>query len=128
MVVSQHNSEKILDNAAESYSPDKEKEVVRRLPSKLQSVRKAAQNSGLLTNLFRNITTLYAMLTEKDYALSLKSKAMIVAALAYFILPTDLTPDFIPFVGYIDDGIVITALMKRVKSEIDRFLQWKADI
>ena len=68
------------------------------------------------------------MLTEKDYALSLKSKAMIVAALAYFILPTDLTPDFIPFVGYIDDGIVITALMKRVKSEIDRFLQWKADI
>ncbi|HRE59041.1 MAG: YkvA family protein [Candidatus Kapaibacterium sp.] len=128
MVVSQHNSEKILDNAAESYSPDKEKEVVRRLPSKLQSVRKAAQNSGILTNLFRNITTLYAMLTEKDYALSLKSKAMIVAALAYFILPTDLTPDFIPFVGYIDDGIVITALMKRVKSEIDRFLQWKADI
>ncbi|MFN9301919.1 MAG: YkvA family protein, partial [Candidatus Kapaibacterium sp.] len=82
----------------------------------------------ILTNLFRNITTLYAMLTEKDYALSLKSKAMIVAALAYFILPTDLTPDFIPFVGYIDDGIVITALMKRVKSEIDRFLQWKADI
>lgn len=128
MGVSPHNSQELLDNAAESYSPDKEKEVVRRLPSKLQAARKAAQKSGLLTNLLRNVTTLYAMLTEKEYALSFKTKAMIVAALTYFIVPTDLTPDFIPFVGYIDDGIVITALMKRVKSEIERFLQWKADI
>lgn len=128
MGVSPHNSQELLDNAAESYSPDKEKEVVRRLPSKLQAARKAAQKSGLLTNLLRNVTTLYAMLTEKEYALSFKTKAMIVVALTYFIVPTDLTPDFIPFVGYIDDGIVITALMKRVKSEIERFLQWKADI
>lgn len=36
-------------------------------------------------------------------------KALIVAALGYFICPVDLVPDALPFVGWADDAGVIAA-------------------
>jgi uncharacterized membrane protein YkvA (DUF1232 family) len=57
-------------------------------------------------------------------------KAAIVAALGYFILPTDLVPDFIPVAGYADDAGVITTTMGVIdmyvtdqhRAEADKFL------
>jgi len=39
------------------------------------------------------------------------AKGMMLAALAYFVLPTDAVPDFIPMLGYTDDAAVFAALM-----------------
>jgi len=128
MSISIKESQHILDTAAESYSATKEQDVIRRLPSKLRRVQKAAKSSGIVAFFVENVSLLYNMLTAKGFSLTLKTKAMIIAALAYFVVPTDFTPDFIPFIGYIDDSIVITTLIKRISSEIDRFRQWKTDI
>jgi len=39
------------------------------------------------------------------------AKAMMLAALAYFVLPTDAVPDWIPVLGYTDDAaVLVTAL------------------
>ncbi len=42
------------------------------------------------------------------------AKALMMAALAYFVLPTDLIPDFIPGIGYTDDAAVIAAALALV--------------
>lgn len=42
------------------------------------------------------------------------AKALVMAALAYFVLPTDLIPDFIPGLGYTDDAAVIAATVALV--------------
>ena len=39
------------------------------------------------------------------------AKAMMLAALAYFVMPLDAVPDFIAVLGYTDDAAVFTALM-----------------
>lgn len=39
------------------------------------------------------------------------AKGMMLAALAYFVLPTDAIPDFIPMIGYTDDAAVFAALI-----------------
>lgn len=39
------------------------------------------------------------------------AKGMMLAALAYFVLPTDFVPDFIAGLGYTDDAAVFMALM-----------------
>jgi uncharacterized membrane protein YkvA (DUF1232 family) len=44
----------------------------------------------------------------------LAAKAMMLAALAYFVLPTDAIPDFIAGLGYTDDAAVFTALLALV--------------
>ncbi len=45
-------------------------------------------------------------------------KAVLLGAIAYFIIPDDLIPDYIPLIGYADDAAVIAAAMKFMSSHI----------
>ncbi len=45
-------------------------------------------------------------------------KAALVGALAYFVLPTDAIPDFLPVIGYTDDAAVLAAAIKLFASHI----------
>ena len=47
----------------------------------------------------------------QDEDTPLAAKGMMLAALAYFVLPVDAVPDFIAGLGYTDDAAVFTALM-----------------
>lgn len=47
----------------------------------------------------------------KDDETPSAAKGMMLAALAYFVLPSDALPDFIPMLGYTDDAAVFTALL-----------------
>lgn len=49
---------------------------------------------------------------------SQKDKLIIIAPLAYFILPIDLIPDMILGLGYADDGIALMAALKVITSSI----------
>lgn len=49
---------------------------------------------------------------------SSKDKLMIIAPLAYFILPIDLIPDMILGLGYADDGIAVMAALKAITSSM----------
>ena len=49
-----------------------------------------------------------------------KVKASILAALAYFVVPTDLVPDFIAGLGYSDDAAVLYGVLKLVHGHITR--------
>lgn len=48
---------------------------------------------------------------------TLRSKAIAVGALIYFISPIDLIPDHIPVVGYLDDLAVLSLAVNCLKSE-----------
>ena len=45
-------------------------------------------------------------------------KAVLVGAIAYFVLPTDFIPDVLPVIGYTDDAAVLAAAFKLVSSHI----------
>jgi uncharacterized membrane protein YkvA (DUF1232 family) len=65
----------------------------------------------------------YAMLRPETPAWA---KATIVGALGYFILPFDLIPDFIPFVGYTDDLAAILGALRTVAKFVDADVKEKA--
>ncbi len=48
----------------------------------------------------------------------LQVKAIIMGALAYFVLPTDMIPDFIVTMGFIDDAAVFYAALRVVAPHI----------
>lgn len=50
----------------------------------------------------------------KDETTPIAAKGMMLAALAYFVLPVDAVPDFIVGLGYTDDAAVFAALMSVV--------------
>ena len=65
---------------------------------------------------FAALLLFYAMKSDK---MPMTEKALVVAALGYFILPIDLIPDFIPIVGYADDLTALYVALKKVTSYID---------
>jgi uncharacterized membrane protein YkvA (DUF1232 family) len=53
-----------------------------------------------------------------DPATPLPVKAVLLGALAYFILPIDIIPDFIALVGFVDDAGVLYAAIRTVAPHI----------
>ena len=53
-----------------------------------------------------------------DRQTPMQVKAVLLGALAYFVLPTDLIPDYLPMIGYTDDAAVLAAAIKLVASHI----------
>jgi len=47
-----------------------------------------------------------------------KAKAVLLGALAYFIMPMDAIPDFLALVGYSDDIAVLTLAIATVRSNL----------
>jgi uncharacterized membrane protein YkvA (DUF1232 family) len=45
-------------------------------------------------------------------------KLILLGALAYFVMPFDIIPDFLPLIGYTDDAAVLTAAFAAVASSI----------
>ncbi len=45
-------------------------------------------------------------------------KATLIGAIAYFVLPTDAIPDYIPVIGYTDDAAVLALAIKMVSDHL----------
>lgn len=62
------------------------------------------------------VLLLYNLLNSPNVIV--RDKMLIIAPLAYFILPTDLIPDVILGAGYVDDGVAIMTALKTFGSSI----------
>jgi uncharacterized membrane protein YkvA (DUF1232 family) len=74
------------------------------------------QRVGKKISFAKDLMALYNYM--KDPLVSWHRKAIVVMGLVYFISPIDAIPDIAPFVGYLDDLGVITALIKFLGSEL----------
>jgi len=74
------------------------------------------EKNGKKISFARDIVALYNFM--KDPLVRWHRKAIVIAALIYFIMPIDTIPDLTPFFGYLDDLGVITALLKYLGSEL----------
>ena len=81
-----------------------------------------------LKSVLKNVRVLYSLFKDTvdgKYKLPPASLAMIGGGLLYFILPTDLIPDFIPVIGYLDDLAVLTTIMNTLNKEIKEYRVWQ---
>lgn len=53
-----------------------------------------------------------------------KSLLSIVGSLLYFLNPLDVIPDFIPFIGYLDDITLLAWVYRSIESDVNRYLAW----
>ena len=56
--------------------------------------------------------------SARDPETPLRAKGMMLAGLAYFVLPTDAIPDILAGVGFTDDAAVLIALMGIVGAHV----------
>ncbi len=55
----------------------------------------------------------------RDPETPMQVKAMLLAALAYFIIPTDMVPDFLAGFGFTDDAAVLYAAIRSVTAHVN---------
>ena len=66
--------------------------------------------------LLQEVLTAYYCAFDRQTPLYVK--VVLLGAIAYFIVPDDLIPDYIPLIGYADDAAVIAAALKLMTSHI----------
>lgn len=74
---------------------------------------------------YQDFKLLFSMMNDKEFKLQPTTMLSVGGALAYVVLPTDVVPDFIPLMGWVDDALVLKLVMDSAKGEINRFRQFK---
>jgi uncharacterized membrane protein YkvA (DUF1232 family) len=99
-------------------------------PAEMQSLRRAARDEAgilqdvlaMMRRLARSLPfgedVLAAYFCVRDPATSSRVKFILLAALAYLVLPLDGIPDMIPILGFTDDAAVIAAAISAVRGAI----------
>lgn len=56
-----------------------------------------------------------------------KTLAAMIFTILYIINPLDLVPDFIPFIGYLDDITVFGFALKLINKDLETYENWKLE-
>lgn len=70
------------------------------------------------------LDSLIRMVHDEGWALADEDKARVLTALTYFADPTDVIPDHIPVVGYLDDAIMIELCVRELKHEVEAYVDF----
>jgi len=109
-------AEKILND------PDK----IERLLQKLEKKLKLVPIAGSALCYIPLLISLVRMYAKKEYRdIPVSSITAIIAVLIYWLVPFDILPDFLPFVGHADDAAVITGALILIKSDLDDYIRWR---
>ena len=77
--------------------------------------RKLRRHAGRIPFLDQLLTAYYCAIDSKT---PLQVRAILYGAIAYFILPFDIIPDFIAGLGYTDDAAVLAAAIRSILPHI----------
>ncbi|MEX1108437.1 MAG: YkvA family protein [Dongiaceae bacterium] len=77
--------------------------------------RKLRKHAGRVPFLDELLAAYYGAIDPKT---PLQAKAVLMGALAYFVMPVDMMPDFIVWFGFTDDAAVLYAAIKSVAPHI----------
>jgi len=106
-----------VDELTRGIAPEDEDKILDLVEQKLAERRRKHPIRTLLSD----VGLLTRMVRDRTFSLAWSSRAIILGALLYFVLPTDATPDFLPGIGYLDDTVVLGLVIRRLSSEIDKY-------
>lgn len=101
------------------YDPDAQERLVR--DGFLNKIKTVARRVPFARDA---LAAYFAMLDPKVPALT---RAAVIAPLAYFVIPTDLIPDFLLGIGYTDDALVFVAALKSLQGKMTEAHYARAD-
>jgi uncharacterized membrane protein YkvA (DUF1232 family) len=92
--------------------------IARKMEKVYPAFGKILESVRVLYSLFRDAV-------KGNYKLHPATVAMIGGGLLYFIMPLDLIPDYIPFVGFLDDMAILTTIINSLQEELKKYRRWK---
>ncbi|MDN3452898.1 MULTISPECIES: YkvA family protein [unclassified Psychrobacter] len=99
------------------------------LISKEEKLKEKLKDSSYLERFSKDLMLLMNLI--KDYykgnyrAIPYKTLSAAVVGLLYTLNPIDIIPDFIPFIGHIDDALVLGFCLKLIEKDLKKYQIWK---
>ena len=116
------------NNKAKEYLNDKEKLTKLIKDAEVKS-REKEDKKGFIQETWDSLKAMIELVKayiSGDYRnIPYGSILLIVGTVLYFVMPADVIPDFIAGLGFTDDATVIAITFKKVKTDLDKFLEWK---
>lgn len=75
---------------------------------------------------YQEFKLFFSMMNDSNFKMEKSTMLSLGGALAYVVLPIDVVPDFLPFVGWLDDALVLKIVMDSAKGEVSRFRKYQA--
>lgn len=96
-----------------------------------EAFQKLERNKGVLAKVLTDLQSMMRLVrawyTGEYTQAPWRTVVGAIAAVVYFVNPFDVVPDFIPGAGFVDDAVVIVFVLKAIKHDVEKFLQWDAD-
>lgn len=115
---------RILERRAKKVSVEDAEDLTTTLKEKVKDLKELEEGLHWVGTLIGRAKLLFAMIRDKDFRVDMTSKLLVIAGLLYFVVPTDMMPDFIPGIGYIDDALILGTLWNIVTVELERYVQF----
>ena len=94
------------------------------------ALAKARSHKGSVRRVWNDLNSLVRLLQAwaggRYRSVPWRSISLAIAALLYFVSPLDGIPDFIPFLGYVDDVFIITWIMRAIQKDLEKFRAWES--
>ena len=122
---------KIQQAASQKLEADSSKISVENLDDLSENKGKAEKKAQkFLKDLLDEFKMVWNLLedyrTGRYRNISWKAIASLAAAVIYLLSPFDAIPDFLPFIGGVDDALMFGLVLASFKMEIDAYKQWKS--
>lgn len=90
--------------------------------------KKAERKKNMLDEVWDRVQLAFSLLEDwisgRYREIPYRSMIMITAAILYFIIPTDLLPDFIIGFGYVDDIAVLSFVFSQIAKDVNDYKAW----
>ena len=111
---------KLAKSAQETAKKRPEKKIIQSARELLEEIEQASVPDFIRERL-EQTRKFVDMLEDADWALTGENRQRILNALAYFNEPSDLIPDSIPGIGYLDDAIMVELVVQELQHDIDAY-------
>ena len=106
---------------AKKAAADKKPEDIIGAASKLLTDATKIKVPDFIAERLTKLDAMIAMVSDEGWSLPEEDRNRVLSALVYFADPSDVIPDHVPVLGFLDDAIMIELCVRELKHELDAY-------
>lgn len=114
---------RVMRHATTAVRAQNEPDIVAKAGELATSVREAKPPKYVLERV-EKLETIVEMAGDKSWNLPANIRRKVIGALGYFANPTDLIPDQVPGLGFLDDAIMIELVAQDLRHEMKAYREF----
>ena len=126
-IINETQAEEALGEFADKVGEEDVKETL----GKEDEIKKLFKRVKVLAKYCNDLCEIFELLRDRVAGAyketPWKTIAALTGALIYVLSPIDLILDFIPFIGFLDDAVVIGLAIKLAQPDLEKYRAWKAN-